>query len=231
MFNEVLKSDLEDNSCFCELIKRTETAYNLNCLRLDYSKLVELLTSDDKNLRCYALLILSFLNDKDSRIRDFASNLIKEHLINPETRYLFDNNTSRDIFIESVKDINPKVCKNITYALQHMDNKVVIIEKMIKIIDTGNIFTVYWGLCAIENLLTTNDENINSIEKIIIDLITKTSGSKEYHIREKTAFIIKILTKNLNNRYNNIVGKIQELVEKLLNDENFYVRNAINPTN
>ena len=106
MFNEVLKSDLEDNSCFCELIKRTETAYNLNCLRLDYSKLVELLTSDDKNLRCYALLniekvqniehallILSFLNDKDSRIRDFASNLIKEHLINPETRYLFDNNT------------------------------------------------------------------------------------------------------------------------------------------
>ena len=102
---------------------------------------------------------------------------------------------------------------------------------MIKIIDTGNIFTVYWGLCAIENLLTTNDENINSIEKIIIDLITKTSGSKEYHIREKTAFIIKILTKNLNNRYNNIVGKIQELVEKLLNDENFYVRNAFNPTN
>jgi hypothetical protein len=223
----------------CDLIKRTKAACDLNCINPDYNELICFLTSQDKSLICYSLLniekiqnredadiVIVCLNNPDSRIREFSSGLIVNNLIIPETRCFFDRIEYINILVESIKDINPKVCRNIMCALQRMSNKVEIIEKLIKIIEEGNTFTVYWGLYAIENLLVLKDVNPDLVSEKIINLIKKTSESKEYQIRERTAFIVKVLHEKLVKRYN-VIEELEHLIKNLSNDENFYVRHAV----
>jgi len=209
---------------------QTETAYELNLAEPDYKKLFEFLHSDSFNLVYYALLkiekfrtkeeaaiLLKLLNsENDSRIREHASELIKNHI------YYFNDEYSVNTLVQAIKDNNPKVCRNIAECLKCLDNSLQIIQKLIDItkeqLDNKTVFAVYWGLFAIENLLKQN--NIDFIENLI-QILQTTCKFKEYQIREKTASIVKILVKN--NKYKNF----KKIYEQLLNDDNFYVKRAL----
>ncbi|MDD3014760.1 MAG: HEAT repeat domain-containing protein [Candidatus Gastranaerophilales bacterium] len=229
-----------DNTQEKNIIVQTETAYELNLAENNYEKLLDFLRSDSLDLTYFALLKIEKLKTKedslfllnllkphqDSRIREQASNLIKDHC------HYFDNEDSIRFLTEAIRDKNPKVCRNITYTLQKINNRFMIIEKLVNIIQeeiensdkeqikNRAVFTIYWSLFAIENLLNPESLTINTIENLI-ETVQKTSGFKEYQIRERSAVIVKLLTK-INNH-----EKLVQLKELFLNDENFYVRVAI----
>lgn len=244
MFNNHFKHKTKEGEFpdYKDLIIKTEAAYSLNNQALDYERLISFLDSNDQTLKYYALLnidsvktvedaqkILSYLKDNDTRIRELSSGLIKNLLSDCNQRQFFNTESSIEILIESIKDTNPRVCRNITHSLHYIDNRLTIIKKIIKIIETENTFTTYWGLNALDNILVTNTEKLAIIIEEIVNLIIKTSQSNEYQIREKTAFIVKTLT-NKEVYRENITGKLKELSKKLSEDENFYVRSTISRT-
>jgi len=223
-----------------ELENNTEAAYRLILTENNYEKLLGFLCSKSLNLVYYALLkiekfktkedaliLLHLLSpDQDSRIREQASDLIKNHC------HCFDNENSIMFLVEAIKDKNPKVCRNITYTLQNINNRFMIIEKLFNIVEEEiensnkeqlkdrSVFIIYWSLFAIENLLNTDNMTITILDKLI-ETVQKTSKFKEYQIRERSAAIVRLLT--LQNKHEKLV----QLTEQLLNDENFYVRTAI----
>jgi hypothetical protein len=212
----------------------------------DYKKLLDFLRSESFNLVYYALLnldrfktkedahiVLQFLNpDQDSRIREQASALIKDHMGDKKYNHYFNDENSLVFLTEAIKDKNPKVCKNITYTLQNINNRFMIIEKLVNIIEEnikccnkeqiGNrtIFNIYWSLFAVENLLNSDTSTINASDKII-KILEETSVFREYQIRERTAAVVRLLAQNSNH------DKVVHLYKQLSNDENFYVRIAI----
>lgn len=244
MYKNFSKNDIRKGLSDDNLTIKTDVAYCFNNENFDYIKLVELLNSDSIDLKRLALLnierikssedaqkLLLCLIDKDTRVREYSSFLIKEHLADYKYRHFFDSESSIDILVNSLKDTNPKVCRNVTLALQHTKNKLTTITKIVKIIKTKNTFIIYWGLYALENILTFNDVDIGSIVENITYVISETSNYKEYQIREKAAFIIKTLNqKEIYKKYINTDNVLSEIKFKLLNDENFYVRNAISFT-
>lgn len=236
--------------CSDDIIRQTEAAYHLNKQDIDYEKLIRFLKSDSINLKCYALLkfdkvrnfeeaqfLLSCLEHNDSRVRELSSVLIKDHIYDPEYNHYFNNTDAINIFINSLKDTNPKVCRNISYCLQNVNDKLMIVKKIVKIIEnqdynisnSQNIFIIYWNLFALEKLLCSDFEEINQIIEEILNVITKTSRIKEYQIREKSAFLVR----TLNNKFEKsnypdfICLELDNLTKLLSSDENFYVRNAI----
>ncbi|OGI17005.1 MAG: hypothetical protein A2255_10065 [Candidatus Melainabacteria bacterium RIFOXYA2_FULL_32_9] len=243
MYNNSFKNNIKNNPVFNDLVIKTESAYNLNNQDFDYEKLIEFL--DSENLRHFALLniekvknqedaqkLLFCLTQNDSRVRELSSFLIKDLIIDLKYRHFFNYESSIDILVNSLKDSNPKVCKNVTLALQHLDNKLTSIKKIVKIIKTNNQTTIYWYLHALENILLLNNCDISSIIENLIQLISETSESREYQIREKTAFIVKTINqKGMYKKSSYIIDVLSKLTQKLLSDENFYVRNAISFTN
>ena len=219
---------------------KTEAAYKLNLTENNYEKLLDFLSSNSSDLMYYALLkidrfktkedaliLLHLINpDQDSRIRELSSDLIKGHC------HYFDNDDSIRLLVEAIKDKNPKVCRNITYALQNINNRFMIIEKLVNIIEEQindikmeqtkdrSVFIIYWSLFAIENLLNTDNMTINTFNKLI-ETLRKTSRFKEYQLRERSAAIVRLLTQQSKQE------KLVHLTKQLLNDENFYVRVAI----
>jgi len=222
------------------IVTETEAAYELNLTETSYKKLLAFLRSDSLNLAYFALLkiekfetkedalfLLHLINpDQDSRVREQASNLIKDHC------HYFDDEESIRLLTEAIKDKNPKVCRNITHALQNINNRFMIIEKLVNIIEEQindinreqtkdrTIFNIYWSLFAVENLLNPESITINIVEKLI-ETVRKTSRFKEYQVRERSASIVRLLTQNSDSK------KLVQLIEQLSNDENFYVRAAI----
>lgn len=236
------------NNTFCSdnCLLQTEVAYDLNLSQNSYEKLLCFLRSDSLNLVYYALLKIEYLKtkddalflldflapDNDSRIREQASEVIKT-VINDESQsyYFYDTDTVM-LLIESIKDKNPKVCRNIVHILKKLNKPFQIIEKLVNIVEyeikncekeqikNKAIFTIYWCLFAVESLLTSQDSFIDVFENLI-ETVEKTSKFKEYQVREKSAAIVKVLNRENNNK------KLLQLTEQMLNDENFYVRTAI----
>jgi hypothetical protein len=235
MFNYFYKKEI--NSCYDDISLKTEKAYGFYNQDLNYNKLIDMLNSDESDLQWFALLniekvqkpedvelLLSCLKNDDSRIRELSSGLISNHIADPDYKHLFDNKNSLDILVNSITDVNPKVCRNIIFALQYINSEIILIEKIIKIIKTDNDYTIYWGLCALEKVLANIPEKTNDVIDKIIELICQTSKSKSFQIRERTAFIVKILNRSkISEKHFNTLN---ELINKLSNDPNFYVRNA-----
>ena len=144
------------------------------------------------------------------------------------------------VFVDAICDINPNVCRAIIEFLVKnptLADKVLplLIQRVNQILDDFKIyerefgaykdnkmrnrknhaknkklFNLYWCLEAICEIY--REEKFNDIVKICI----VTVDFLDYTIREKTA---KILTK--------IKNPPKELLQKLKNDKNFYVKNLV----
>ena len=207
-----------------------------------YEDLIELLNSENIKEKHFAVLELEKIrsqNDaklmvlnlvgQDGKIREAVAFKVNEFFKNPDYATFFINEDIFDTLIQGIMDINGNVCRQICsleceefnqYLSKNLPEKTnEILEKIYELesnekqyVISKRNFQLYWCLEALYNI----------VEKVeferIKDIIFKTSQFNDYTIREKTA---KILTK-LDNL------ELNELKEKLRNDENYYVRKYSN---
>ena len=201
----------------------------------DEKKIVAIINLKSIENKFEADLILSHLTGQDGRIREAVSYILSE--LNPSDFYLDEK--SINTLLNGILDINPNVVRNL---ISFINKSPKLKENLIKsiVIKTNEIlsdlekyvkcdspffenqsksnknhaknkltFNLYWLLETISILDVNKIENLENI-------LTKTSNFIDYTIREKTA---KILSKMEN--------KPPELLRKLKNDENIYVKNQL----
>ncbi len=223
-------------------------AYEISLKEYNKKDIIRILTENDDEKKIVAIinlksidnqfeadLILSHLTGQDGRIREAVSYILNE--LNQEEFFLDENSTK--IIINGILDINPNVVRNL---LNFIDKNQKLKQKLIKPVEikTNEVllslakyikadspffenesksnknhaknkltFNLYWLLETISILDVNKIENLENI-------LTKTSNFIDYTIREKTA---KILSK--------METKPPELLRKLKNDENIYVKNQL----
>lgn len=209
--------------------------------KYNYKELVNLLHSDNLKEKHFAVLELNKINSQndakilvsnlvgqDGKIREAVAFKINELSQNPNYIDLFTSEEIFDTLLQGIMDINGNVCRQIVgnrliessefknYLCEKLPKSINEILKEIEKIDSNTKkyvvskrnFQLYWCLEALYKII----DNIQ-IEKIR-EILLKTGKFYDYTIREKTA---KILTKIDNSELN-------ELKEKLKNDENYYVK-------
>lgn len=221
-------------------IELTQKAYNYCCDDFSHEELIAELSADDeiKKQLCIinlqkidnyndAKYLISNLTDKGGPIREVTAIKINEFMNDTEFYTYFQTEEIIDVFIKAITDINPTVSRNIIECLNKIENKKYLrqklFEKIFLILDelkefkeikshllNKKTFNLYWCLEALTNIVS--DIDLDDLESIL----SLTSTFNDYTIREKSA---KILSKI---EYTNTT--IKELIEKLKNDENIYVR-------
>ena len=201
----------------------------------DEKKIVAIINLKSIDNKFEADLILSHLTGQDGRIREAVSYILAE--LSPSNFYLDEK--SINILLNGILDINPNVVRNLINFISKSpklkqelikpikfktEEILLSLEKFVKIdspffenksksnknhAKNKLTFNLYWLLETISIL------DVNRIENLE-DILTKTSNFIDYTIREKTA---KILSKMEN--------KPPELLRKLKNDENIYVKNQL----
>ncbi len=244
-YNNCSNITRNDNDC----ISAAEAAYKNALKEYDKSDIIRILSENDDEIKIIAIinlksidnkkeadLILSHLTGCDGRIREAVSFILDEFC--PEKYYLNDKN-AKEIIVNGILDINPNVARNVIGFIKKSEKLKKEIEDII-IEKTNNVlaslseyikeespymlnsaknsknhiknkltFNLYWLLETISVL------NIKDCSKIC-GILTKTADFSNYTIREKTA---KILSETEN--------KPAELLRKLKNDENIYVKNQL----
>jgi hypothetical protein len=207
-------------------------------LNSNYEDLINSLHSDDIKEKHFAVLeleeirsqkdaklLVSNLVGQDGKIREAVAFKINEFFNNPDYAKFFISEDIFEILFQGIMDINGNVCRHICaleceefdqYLSENLPSetdkilaRISELEKDEKqyVISKRN-FQLYWCLEALCNI-------INKVEFAAIkDILLATANFNAYTIREKTA---KIVTKLDNSELN-------ELKEKLKNDENYYVR-------
>lgn len=233
---DTLNPDLNDNF---------NAALNLCAQSCDYYTLLGLLDSEKIVEKQFAALnlaeikskkdakkLVSKLVNQDGKVREAVAFKVKELAENSDfTEYFYDESIY-DVFLDAIIDINGNVCRKIVDVIvlfrQNKDFCEYFYPKLIKLIENiwENIekldltakqyvvskrnFQLYWTL---ETLYYFNKYyKINELKKIFID----TGNFYDYTIREKIARILVDL--------NTDDGDLLNLVERLKNDENYYVR-------
>lgn len=214
------------NTCF-----ESDSKYN-------YDDLINLLSSEDIKEKHFAVLelegirseqdaklLVSNLVGQDGKIREAVAFKINEFLKNPDFAKFFINEENYAVFLQGIMDINGNVCRHICaldceefnqYLSQNLPSEINLILARIKelevdekqyVISKRN-FQLYWCLEALCNI-------IDKVEFAQIkDILLKTGEFSDYTIREKTAKIVAKLDNS----------ELDEIKEKLKNDENYYVR-------
>lgn len=245
---------LIDNLSSDDFDKQSEAASLLHNYIFTHKDLINFISSDSYNLKTFALLkleklqnqqdadlIMSCLTNNESSVRESCSFKIREFINDKEQRHFFQKKEFVPIFIAAITDINPKVCKNVSSSLKFLNDKNEIFNKLNEIINPALVefknyrklqghkynkisFRLYWSLEALNEILPFIEaENLHNIAGIF----EKISANKEYTIREKAAILICTAEKlNLPDEARKIIA---DLKQKLSNDENFYVKLAINP--
>lgn len=209
--------------------------------KYNYDNLINLLGSDEIKEKHFAVLeleeirscedaklLVSNLVGQDGKIREAVAFKINEFFKNPDFAKFFINEDNFTIFMQGIVDINGNVCRHICalqceefnqYLSRHLPEEISEILARIKELEANEKqyviskrnFQLYWCLEAFYNI-------IDKVEFTAIkNILFATADFNDYTIREKTA---KILTK-LDNL------ELNELKEKLRNDENYYVRNYL----
>lgn len=222
-------------------IELTEKAYNYCCYDFSYEEIISELSSDDEIKKQLCIINLKKINDyndakslisnltnKGGPIREVTSIKINEFINNSEFCNYFQSEEIIDIFIKAITDVNPTVSRNTIESLNALKNKAYLeqklFEKIFLILDelkefkkikshllNKKTFNLYWCLEALSNIVINTDFNAD-----FENVLSLTSTFNDYTIREKSA---KILSKI---QYGSSVTK--NLIEKLKNDENIYVR-------
>lgn len=222
----------------------SQAACYLSSLNLPYKTLISLLKTDDFYLKHFALINLNSIDDigvnllffnltgQDGKIRECSSSKIKDFIYeNPKLSVYLEKYA--DIVVKSLNDINPQVCRNMIETLRLTNNNDLFIKKVLKTINSilnevnikkavksykfnKQIFNLYWNLYALENILHKNMVDISDIY-LLLESISKAGN---YTIRERAAKIVLKM---------NFLGFDMTQFQNILsNDENFYVRIAIN---
>jgi hypothetical protein len=221
-----------------------------------HEELISFLRSDDAEIKSVALLklskitttqeaslVCSCLVNHPTETREYASFLVTKCFKNPELRLFFDAAKNIEIFFKTMFDVNPKICRNTLEILEFFDEKdkenlvEMYIDSInnlfIKIGESSGpkdrlhdklLFNLYWNLYALGILLFRLSENEKYINETL-KIIKNTINFKEYTIRERGACLLNSL--GILQNYEEI---IRNFTSNFLNDENFYVKNAISKT-
>lgn len=176
-----------------------------------------------------ALILVSNLVGQDGKVREAVAFKINELFQNSEYMEYFIDEKIFNLFLEGIMDINGNVCRQIIglgvnekfkkYLCDKLPDKIREILSVIEKLEENEKqykiskrnFQLYWCLEALYNII-----DIIDIEKIK-DILLVTGEFCDYTIREKTAKIIA----EINN------SELDGLREKLINDENYYVRRCL----
>lgn len=205
----------------------------------EFEKPIAILSLENLEDKKEAELLISHLTGCDGRIREAAALKISEFLGTKKTAEYFLDEISVKTILNGIMDINPNVGRALiegikaSKQLQSLILPILLkrIEELIeklkelsktpflenKLNDRKNhaknkvVFNLYW---AMEALFYT-EFNKKYTEKVL-SILNFTSTYIDYTIREKAA---KILSKT--------DGAPDDLLQKLKNDENFYVKNQL----
>ncbi len=234
--NSKYYNDLDTNfKAACELCDNEYThAELLNMLKNGNipQKQIAALKFDNINDKNDAQALLNNLTGCDGKIREAIALKISSLLKNNENNRMIFAEISPQIFADATIDINANICRLIVDSatmlkkynrfsqiytdkiVSFINESLAELEKFIfrdkKYIINKQLFKLYWCLEALSEFYPFTDEK--ELEKIL----NICSEQQEYTIREKTA---QIILKS---------GKFSDLKEKLSNDENYYVKQALN---
>ena len=194
-------------------------------------KQIAALKFDSVNNKNDVLALLNNLTGCDGKIREAVALKINSLLTKDEhTKELFAELSSK-VFADATIDINANICRLIINSAILLKNHIEFstkytnlilnytnealneLEKFIfrdkKYVINKQLFKLYWCLEAISEFYEYTNETI------LEDIIKKCARQDEYTIREKAALII--LKTN----------KFSDIRNTLMNDENYYVREAL----
>lgn len=209
----------------------------------EFEKPVAIMTLDNIEEEFEAELLINNLTGCDGRIREAAALKISEFLTKPETAEYFFDEKSIETILNGIMDINPNVGRALIEGIKNcpplqkliltplLDRILSIIEKLKeisntpffenKLKDTKNhaknkiVFNFYWSLEALYYTEFNNSYNNFNGDKIL-QILNFAGSYIDYTIREKAA---KILSKMDEPPF--------DLLQKLKNDKNFYVKNQL----
>lgn len=230
------------------LNKDTESEYKLACelfkTKLSHDEMVKMLKTGNVPQKQYAALCLDTITNKeegailinnltgcDGKIRESAALKINQLLnSNPELSQFLNY---PKIFADASIDINANICRLVidstailkknnefsdiylecilNFIWETFDEIDKFIFKDKKYIINKQLFKLYWCLESLKLFVYKIEPDI------LLKILERTSNEKEYTIREKTAQILKYTNNKI----------FQKLIEKLKNDENYYVKIAM----
>jgi hypothetical protein len=194
-------------------------------------KQIAALKLDSVNNLAEAEVLVGNLTGCDGKIREAVALKINS-LLNKDSNFscLFNQ---AEVFANASIDINANICrlvidsvailkKDSEFSKKYLNKILVFIDEAFAEIDkfifrdkkyviNKQLFKLYWALEAL-NLYA---EELDL--EVLLPILDRAIKEREYTIREKVAIIVK--------KQADI--KFEQLREKLLNDENYYVRNAI----
>lgn len=241
----IMKSLINNNSeYYDDLDKNFNAAIKLCQQEYSHQELLKMLKTGNIPQKQIAALKFDYVNDKndamalidnltgcDGKIRESVAqkiNMLIQSDIN--TASIFAQ-ISADAFADATVDINANICRLIVdsaFILKNYDSfsrtytdKIIEfakeslceLDKFIfrdkKYVINKQIFKLYWCLEALSEFYIFADNHA------FAQIIEKSAAQTEYTIREKTA---QIISKN---------SGFENIKAKLINDDNYYVRQAL----
>lgn len=233
-FESNLEHNLENDFNTALELSNKNNSYETIIEQLKSNKIVEkqiaVLQLDELRSKNDAKILVSNLINQDGKIREVVAFKLNELSKNPDYFDFFCFDELYPTYLKGITDINGNICRQIVeftntlskhnkfreYMCKNLPEQINTIWEEIEKLDlcamqyvvSKRNFQLYWSLEALYNYATKIDANI------LNPILLKTGEFYDYTIREKTA---KIVAKLDNSELNN-------LKEKLKNDENYYVR-------
>jgi len=220
-------------------IELTKKAYSYSQKEYSHNEIMKIISSDEEIEKQICIINLNFLASQEEAdalvfnltnhptpVRELTSFKILELLNKGEFREYFQSESTLNIFLDGIIDINPSVSRNMVEILKFVENKKYclsslkpriknLIEEIKEVpknksyLANKKTFSLYWYLEAVYVLL--EEQNLDDD---YIEILNICSQSGEYTIREKCA---KIVSKFKNR------SELKDILNRLQNDENFYV--------
>lgn len=220
-------------------------ALELSATDFEHEKLIEMLKNGNIPEKQIAAMKLNELRNKedaeflvsnltgcDGKIREAVALKINNLLL--QNRMFSKYFVQAEIFADASIDINANICRLIIDSVLILKEDNIFAEKYLakillfineafeeldkfifrdkKYVINKQLFKLYWALEALKMFSCELDK------EILYPILERASQEREYTIREKVAQMLK----NKNDK------DFALIIERLKNDENYYVRNAIN---
>lgn len=222
-------NDIEKAALLCEKEYSHDEIIDIMKTENDFEKQICILKLQTLNSQEEAELLVFQLTGHHGLIREATAIKINEFIQNPKYSHLFLTNYILDSLLKGVNDVNPNICRLICSILpilfENNDKEKEYFEqalykKFFVIFDeleklkrstwyTKKLFNLYWSLEATAAINPAINKDLETILK-------QSASIRDYTIREKTAMVLSVLKDNST--------VLDEIKEKLKNDENFYVK-------
>ncbi len=204
-----------------EVLKQKSTEENK---QLDIEKQICILNLKSVNSQNEADLLIHHLTQHHGLIREACAQKVNEFLQNSKYQDYFQTKDILNSLLNAVNDINPNICRLIIEILPLIKNKEYFLSNLYDRIEfvfaeieklkrsnfyTKKVFNLYWCLEALAVLKAPIDEKL-------ISVLNRSSGFKDYTIREKTAMVLHLLDES--------TKETDDIKALLKLDENFYVK-------